>query len=545
MIDEKQIRNEIRESLKYRYSNIINVVSIVQEIRKTLPDENNLVVQQEYHQATYDVIQNDMKLTGVYQFGKKINNKLMKLPYYNKLIHPLVNYIKNNLAEKFKYKPTITYADLMGGDIKEFLDKAYLTLLNRIPDENGESIYRNFLLNNRNDRVLVLGAIRYSKEGRMHNVAVKGLQIRYLLRKMYKVLSAIPFMGYIINLVRDTLTMSKKFDNLFYLESIQAEKLVNVVHEKELLENKVKQLEAKLGQYSVANDELKRQINKCMDSLLRVDRETQITRKTIDVSLETIKLQNERIAAIENRIMIYAEKQQNSKLCQDKLRKINDDIYLAFEDKFRGSQEIIKERLKKYVAIIEEIDQKNNHDHTNVLDIGCGRGEWLELLKENRFVYLGIDVNQTMINVCKEKNLNVQCTDALSYLKVQKGESYYAITGFQIAEHLKPEELTEMVQEAYRILKPGGVAIFETPNPENLIVGACNFYYDSTHNRPIPPERLRFLAEYVGFAKVELLRSNPYNAIDEQKLDNANEEMMKIVQFFNNMCDYAIVAYKE
>ena len=95
------------------------------------------------------------------------------------------------------------------------------------------------------------------------------------------------------------------------------------------------------------------------------------------------------------------------------------------------------------------------------------------------------------------------------------------------------------------MLKPGGVAIFETPNPENLIVGACNFYFDPTHNRPIPPERLRFIAEYVGFDRVELLRSNPYNAIDEEKLNNTHEEMLKIVQFFNNMSDYAIVAYKK
>jgi len=255
--------------------------------------------------------------------------------------------------------------------------------------------------------------------------------------------------------------------------------------------------------------------------------------------------QNERIAVIENKLMTYAEEQQNNKLHQEKIRKMNDDIYLAFEDKFRGSQEIIKERLKKYVAIIDKIDQKNNHNHTNVLDLGCGRGEWLELLKENRFIYLGIDTNQTMINVCKEKSLNVQCADALSYLKAQKEESYYAITGFQIVEHLEPGELTELLQETYRVLKSGGVAIFETPNPENLIVGACNFYFDSTHNRPIPPERLRFLAEYVGFTKVELLRSNPYNAIDEEKLNNTNEEMLKVVQFFNNMSDYAIVAYKK
>ena len=220
-------------------------------------------------------------------------------------------------------------------------------------------------------------------------------------------------------------------------------------------------------------------------------------------------------------------------------------IYVEFENKFRGERSVIKQRLTEYLKMVENLDQKNNHDYTNVLDIGCGRGEWLELLKENRFIGAGVDLNAQMVQECKKRNLSACYADAISYLKGLEDASYYVITGFQIVEHLSPETGLELLQESLRVLKPGGFAIFETPNPENLIVGACNFYLDPSHIRPIPPERLRFVAESVGYDRVDLFRLNPYPAIPEESVGQGDEAVRKMAQFFNNMSDYSILAYKK
>jgi O-antigen chain-terminating methyltransferase len=215
-----------------------------------------------------------------------------------------------------------------------------------------------------------------------------------------------------------------------------------------------------------------------------------------------------------------------------------DAMYVAFEDQFRGTREAIRERVRVYLPYIAKV--RDVTGDALLLDIGCGRGEWLELLKENGYEANGIDVNRVMIQQCRQRDLPVIEADAVRYLKKQESDSFCAITGFHIVEHMPYRTLIQFFDEALRTLKPGGVAIFETPNPENLFVGACDFYYDPTHRKPLPPASLKFIAEQRGFVNVEILRLHKVKEPHYLCQESIDEVLHRV----NMEQDYSIIGYK-
>jgi len=144
-----------------------------------------------------------------------------------------------------------------------------------------------------------------------------------------------------------------------------------------------------------------------------------------------------------------------------------------------------------------------------VLDLGCGRGEWLQLLKEENIPAIGVDFNTAMIQCCTDAGLEAYVGDALQYLAALPANSLGGLTAFHIIEHLPLDVFIRLIDEARRVVRPGGVVLFETPNPENLIVGACNFYIDPTHRNPLPPALVAFLLKARGFERVEIDRRHP------------------------------------
>lgn len=182
----------------------------------------------------------------------------------------------------------------------------------------------------------------------------------------------------------------------------------------------------------------------------------------------------------------------------------HDDFYRAFEDKFRGSRALIRNRLEFYTPFLHAIFQET--ESNTGLDLGCGRGEWLELLLDNRFEGIGLDIDEGMLQVSRERGLNVLNSDAVEFLRSQQASSFNVVTGFHIAEHIPFEQLQALIEEAHRILKPGGLLILETPNPENFRVSSLTFYLDPTHRNPIPPILLLFMVEYYGFAQSKIVR---------------------------------------
>ena len=180
------------------------------------------------------------------------------------------------------------------------------------------------------------------------------------------------------------------------------------------------------------------------------------------------------------------------------------DFYQKFEEIHRGSRELIKTRQKIYLPFIQPL--KSIYEDCRVIDLGCGRGEWLELLKESGFAAQGVDQDEGMLSACNSLGLHAKKGDIISFLKSLPDESQAVISGFHIVEHLHFSDLQTLVSEAFRLLKPAGLLILETPNPENILVGATNFHLDPTHYHPLPPGLLSFLPQYYGFSRVKIIR---------------------------------------
>ena len=238
-----------------------------------------------------------------------------------------------------------------------------------------------------------------------------------------------------------------------------------------------------------------------------------------------------------------AKKKSKSKL-QNLTNEIShrlDSLYVFLEDNLRGSREEIKRRLKIYLPIIKKADVGSKN--FPIIDIGCGRGEWLELLKDAGLHTIGLDLNGTMIKICKDRGLNVIQDEALSYLTGLSDASMGAVTGFHLIEHYGFEFLIKLLEEILRVLKPGGLVIFETPNPSNVLVGSCNFYLDPTHNKPLPSSLIKLVLESRGFNKVKIININPYS--DDLKIKNNDLETSKrFNEYFYGPQDYAVVGYK-
>ena len=218
-----------------------------------------------------------------------------------------------------------------------------------------------------------------------------------------------------------------------------------------------------------------------------------------------------------------------------------DPLYLSFEDQFRGTREDIKDRLKVYVPLVREA--KAGTDKRPILDVGCGRGEWLEILEEEGLTARGLDINRELVEECRDRGMDVVEGDAIEYLHDLPDVSLGAVTGFHLIEHLPFKVLIKLLDDTVRVLKPGGLAIFETPNPENILVGAYNFYFDPTHRHPLPAPMMKFLAESRGLCNLEIKPLHPYD-----EASRVPEDGSKLVRRFNEYFygpqDYAVIGYK-
>lgn len=220
---------------------------------------------------------------------------------------------------------------------------------------------------------------------------------------------------------------------------------------------------------------------------------------------------------------------------------IEDSLYVALEDYFRGAESVIKERQASYLPYITSTVSAESP----LLDIGCGRGEWLAVLKDNNISARGIDSNIACIDDCKSKGLSVVQADLLDALRQTPEHSLGAVTMFQVMEHLPFPVLVETFRLILRALKPGGVLIAEVPNAKNLRVSAGTFWIDPTHQRPLFPELLQFLARELGFNSVEGLYVNNLSPNhDLSSLDDgARAALQSVLDAIDTFGDFALVAH--
>jgi SAM-dependent methyltransferase len=198
--------------------------------------------------------------------------------------------------------------------------------------------------------------------------------------------------------------------------------------------------------------------------------------------------------------------------------------YADFEKRFRGSSEEITRRLSRYLPLFPA--------GSEVLDIGCGRGEFLALLQENGRRPLGLDLSDSMLEEARARGLHCLKADALEFLKARPDASLDGIFSSQVIEHFEPGYLRRAVAECFRVLKPGAVLLLETINPLSLFALSRIYFLDPTHQRPLHPEYMRYLLENSGFAAVDILfGAEP----EEEKLAAADPASPQALPFNNNV----------
>ena len=175
--------------------------------------------------------------------------------------------------------------------------------------------------------------------------------------------------------------------------------------------------------------------------------------------------------------------------------------YMCFEDVFRGSREDIAERQRTYLQYFKGT--------SDVLDVGCGRGEFLELLRERDIAARGIDANSEAVERCRERGLDATVADALGYLGTLGDESIGGLFSAQVVEHLEAEYLMRLLNVIHRTLRPGSHIVLETINPACWMAFFSAYIRDNTHRHPLHPDTLSYLLRASGFVDVEIVYSTP------------------------------------
>ncbi|KUY58368.1 class I SAM-dependent methyltransferase [Burkholderia sp. RF2-non_BP3] len=216
---------------------------------------------------------------------------------------------------------------------------------------------------------------------------------------------------------------------------------------------------------------------------------------------------------------------------------MSDNFYRAFEERYYAPRDLIKSIRRQYLPFVEPL--ASIYPGGCTFDLGCGRGEWLELMSEQGLTPFGVDLDAGMLQACEERGLPATQGDAVAYLKTLESDSQVVVSAFHVVEHITFEQLQTVVSEALRVLRPGGLLILETPNPENIAVATNNFHLDPTHQKPIPSLLLSFVVEHGGFETVKTLRLQ-----ESPALRNPDHAVSLLDVIRGASPDYAVVAQK-
>lgn len=222
--------------------------------------------------------------------------------------------------------------------------------------------------------------------------------------------------------------------------------------------------------------------------------------------------------------------------------------YFRFEDCYRPP-EVVREAQRVYLPFFE--------GRNNVLDLGCGKGEFLEMLREEGIEAYGVDLNEPMVKACEEKGLAVLRADALEHLAGLPDESLGGLFAAHLVEHLSPRALLHLTQLALAKLQPEAHLIFETPNPLCVWALVNYFYLDLSHVKPIHPQALCFLLQMQGFHDIEVRYLHPVpeqtrlsplpEAVDsswQEAIELLNQNIARLNDLLYGFNDYAVIARK-
>lgn len=300
-----------------------------------------------------------------------------------------------------------------------------------------------------------------------------------------------PLLGFATSLLRLNRTRSRVHDNEIRLNS-------QIAESKHALAALAKQIER-----------AERQIDRLTADAVRARSEAEKEKREIAA----------RLAALSGNVDLLSRRGQAGKAevaaaTAETGSALLDDFYVALEQRFRGSLEDIAKRQQVHLAEMQAA-QAEGRLAGPVLDLGCGRGEWLALLQEAGIEAVGVDTNEGQLAEARQRGLAVTRADGLAFMQSEPEARFGAVTAFHLVEHLPFAVLAEWLAAAYRVLKPGGLLLIETPNPENLIVGAHTFHMDPTHQKPVPSGLLDVLCETIGFETAEIRPLHPHERLKE------------------------------
>ncbi len=228
-------------------------------------------------------------------------------------------------------------------------------------------------------------------------------------------------------------------------------------------------------------------------------------------------------------------------------RILNDQVYYEFEEAFRGDRNKIKINFQQYIDMVRE--------RQPVVDIGCGRGEFLEVLQENNIESWGVDSNPCMTEMCLKDDIKIYNRDALSYLKKAEDESIGTIFSSHLLEHMTISQIEHFLRQSYRALRKNGLVIIETLDPSSFI--GFHYYYlmDPTHKTPIHPQYIRFLADSIGFEDAFIYRpAKDYDRVVSDSLilnessskssNNTIEAFKYLSEKLGNYPEFSLIAKK-
>ncbi len=367
------------------------------------------------------------------------------------------------------------------------------------------------------DRLEMIKAVRASPEGEAYQSVLIGVPRPSRLRRLY----ALPLLGR-------------------RLKALRARFARRPAREVLALRDRMAVLEEVYGDQIEA---LTAACNRQKKLLLALDRAVkQLSAAPWSEPLQALAVRQDALEEFRQNLLLEASRQGTiGQVAQasDVGDPLLDPLYVAFENKFRGSRELVKTRQLVHVPVMTEAGAGSAT--RPIVDVGAGRGEWLELLREHGLAARGIDLNGAMVEACQALGLDCIQGDAVAELARLADQSLGAVTGFHIIEHLPFRAMVALFDEAWRVLAPGGVILFETPNPENLQVGSRYFYLDPTHRNPLPGEMVQMIAEARGFREA---RIQPLHPMGERFAATDAQLGAQLDALLHGPMDYALIAYK-
>jgi 2-polyprenyl-3-methyl-5-hydroxy-6-metoxy-1,4-benzoquinol methylase len=225
------------------------------------------------------------------------------------------------------------------------------------------------------------------------------------------------------------------------------------------------------------------------------------------------------------------------------LQPLEDWRYTGFENRFRGSEDAVKIQLEEYLPFFKK--------GKKVVDLGCGRGEFLDLLKSKWIDAEGIDINEQMVSICQDKGLTCRKGDILEQLIEYANGSLGGIFSSQVIEHLPPPYLKRMLELVYVKLEPSAPVVLETINPTSVFALVQIYHLDISHKQPVHPQALKYLLESSGFEDIQIQYSAPLEEEMLKTLPGADEQSALLNQNIDSLNkllyappNYAAIGYK-